>query len=357
MAPPQRQHEALLERLQKGGRRFGFFQAVQLIHRLMPEAVRAGELGPPENEAIRFLHDPALVFHASDISGIKLVERSGLPPRVDLTTTFLGLVGASSPLATVFSEDVLKAEWRDEYSLRSFYDIFHHRLVSLFFRAWHRTRFAAAFQGDGSDVFSRRMLSFVGVDLGGARPKRGLSPLELLALAPLVAGGGKTARTMQIVLERFTKTKVQVEQFVARQVSIGEEQRCLLGVQNCTLNDDFVIGSQVIDRSGRFRVVVGPVDYETFETLMPGGRRHAHLREVIMQFSPGHLEPELEVFVGAEQTPRFQLAGESGSQLGVTTHLAPDEAKPMRARVMLSEDVEEAVARFVSDLPPPPVAA
>jgi|CZKU01.1.fsa_nt_gi type VI secretion system protein ImpH len=349
MAPPQRQPETLLARLERTGPRFGFFQAVQLIHRLMPGAVRVGELGPPQAEAIRFLHDPSLVFHSSDIASIRVVPQPDGPARIDVTTTFLGLIGPSSPLATVFSEDVLNAEFRDQPSLRSFYDLFHHRLISLFFRSWHRARFSAAFQPEGTDPFTRRMLAFVGVDLEGAAPQRGLGPLDLLALAPLLVAGGRTARTLQIALERVVKGSVRIDQFVARTVQIGQDQRCLLGVQNCTLDADFAIGSTVTDCSGRFRVVVGPVDYATFESFMPGGREHARLRDVIMQLSPGHLEPELEIFVGAAHTPRFQLGREAGSQLGVSTHLTSGEQKSMRARVTLSEDIHEATARFVAE--------
>jgi type VI secretion system protein ImpH len=356
MAPPQRQPDALLKRLAEQGPRFGFFQAVQLIHRLMPEAARIGELGPPDAEAIRFLHDPSLVFQPSDIQGIKVGRRPDGQARFEITTTFFGLVGPSSPLATVFSEDVLKAEAQDQFSLRSFYDLFHHRLIGLFFRSWHRTRFAAAFQPDASDLFSRRMLSFVGVDLAGARPRRGLPPLALLGLAPLLGAGSRTARTLQIALERVVGGKVLIEQFIPRTVQIPQDQRCLLGVQNCTLDVDFAIGSTVTDLTGRFRVLIGPVDYATFESYMPGGRDHARLRDIIMQLSPGHLEPELEVYVGAEYAPRFQLASDVGSQLGVSTHLsvgsggAGDEksTRPMRARVTLSEDVEQATARYVA---------
>jgi type VI secretion system protein ImpH len=283
------------------------------------------------------------------VAAIRVLPRSGAAPRIEITTTFLGLIGAASPLATVFSEDVLKAEWRDETSLRAFYDLLHHRLVSLFFRSWQRARFSASFEADGTDVFTRRMLAFVGVDLAGAVPKRGLAPLELLAIAPLAATRGRTARTAQIVIARLVCAPVRIEQFVARTVQIGDDQRCLLGQQNCTLDQDFTIGGSVTDRSGRFRVVVGPLDYPTFESFMPGGRRHAHLRNVVMQFSPAHLEAELELFVGPECTPRFQLGREPCCELGVTTHLSPDNDNPLRARFTLGENVEDVTARFVTE--------
>jgi type VI secretion system protein ImpH len=199
------------------------------------------------------------------------------------------------------------------------------------------------------------MLSFVGIDVAGAVPHRGLGPFDVLSLAPLVATRTRPARSLQIVLERVLPgTKIGVEPFVLRRVMVREDERCLIGKQNNVLNVDFTIGRTVADRSGRFRVLVGPVDYATFESLMPGGKGHARLRDVILQFSPAHLEPELELILGTEHAPAFQLGTERGGRLGVTTHLPMRENKAMRARVVLSDSVAEAVPHLFSEDKPPP---
>jgi type VI secretion system protein ImpH len=325
---------------------------VQLLHRLMPGSVPVGELGPPGAEPIRFRHDPQLIFHAGDIEGVRVRTLADGSTRAEMTTTFLGLFGAASPLGTVFSEDVLRAESRDETSLRAFYDLFHHRLISLFYRSWKKYRFHAGFRADASDAFTGRMMSFIGVDIAGAVPSRGLRPFDVLALAPLVAMRTRPARTLGIVLERVLPgVRVAIEQFTLRRVQIREEDRCMLGRRNNVLATDFAIGRTVADRSGRFRVVVGPVDYATYDSLMPGGRLHSRLRDVIAQFSPAHVEPELEVILAPDETPRFQLGSERGARLGVSTHLGAGRGKTMRARVVLSEDMSEAVPQLFADEP------
>jgi type VI secretion system protein ImpH len=353
MATPQRQRDALVALLEGEGGRFGFFQAVQLLHRLTPGSTPVGELGPPHTEPVRFQHDPSLVFHAGDVDTIRMEQRNG-GVRAVMTTTFLGLTGTASPLATVFAEEVLRADAAGEESLRGFYDLFHHRLVSLFYRTWKKYRFTASFRLDASDVFSRRMLAFVGVDIGGAVPQRGITPLETLSLAPLVASRTRPARTLQIVLERVLPGwKIAIEPFVLRRVQIREDDRSLIGKQNNVLGVDFTIGRTVADRSGRFRILVGPVDYPTFESLMPGGKEHSRLRDVIRQFAPAHLEPELELILSTDHAPRFQLGTDRGGRLGVTTHLPMRENKAMRARVVLSESMAEAVPHLFSEDKPP----
>lgn len=355
MATPQRQRDALVALLESEGRRFGFFQAVQLLHRLVPGSTPVGELGPPHTEPVRFQHDPSLVFHAGDVDAIRMEQHNGAGSlRAVMTTTFLGLTGTASPLATVFGEEVLRADAAGETSLRGFYNLFHHRLVSLFYRTWKKYRFTASFRLDASDTFTRRMLSFVGIDVAGAVPQRGLQPLEVLSLAPLVASRTRPARTLQIVLERVLPgAKVAIEPFILRRVLIREDDRTLVGKQNNVLGANFTIGRTVADRSGRFRVLVGPVDYPTFESLMPGGKEHSRLRDVIRQFAPAHLEPELELILSTDNAPRFQLGTDRGGRLGVTTHLPMRENRAMRARVVLSESMEEAVPHLFSEDKPP----
>jgi type VI secretion system protein ImpH len=350
MATTQRTNDALVELLGREGERFGFFQAVQLLHRLMPGSVPVGELGPPGSEPVRFRHDPQLIFHAGDIAGVEVRTLDDGSIRAEMTTTFLGLFGTMSPLGTVFSEDVLRADAQDETSLRAFYDLLHHRLISLFYRSWKKYRFHAGFRADASDAFTGRMMSFIGVDVAGAIPKRGLRPFEVLALAPLVAMRTRPARTLGIVLERVLPgVHIDIEQFTLRRVQIREDDRCMLGRRNNVLSTDFAIGRTVADRSGRFRVVVGPVDYAMFDSLMPGGSRHARLRDVIFQFTPAHVEPELELVLAKDDTPRFRLGSERGGRLGVSTHLPTTRGKAMRARVVLSEDMAEAVPQLFSE--------
>ena len=315
---------------------------MQLLQRLAPTATPVGELGPPSTEAIRFAHDPGLIFHPSDVSKIepRVVNRHNGHTFARMTTTFLGLVGSASPLANFMSEDVLRAEESDEPSLLAFYDLFHHRLISLFFRAWKKYRFAAGFRADASDAFSRRALSFVGVDLAGAIPRRGLPPGDLLPLAPLLsATRTRPSRTLQIVLERLLPgVDVRIEMFVARRVRLDESQRVLLGKQNTELATNYTIGRSVLDRSGAFRIVVGPVSYDMFEGFAPGGRHHTRLRQIVDQFSGGILESELELHLSESESPRFQLGARRGAVLGITTQLVTSRKKPMRYRMVLSED-------------------
>jgi type VI secretion system protein ImpH len=200
----------------------------------------------------------------------------------------------------------------------------------------------ASFRDDGSDALTRRNLAFVGVDLAGPLPRFALPPIVQLSLAPLLAQRARSAHTLEVALGYLLPREIEVgvESFVERVIDIQPDQRVSLGIANTTLGVDFTIGRRIFDRSGRFRVHLGPVSHETFERLLPGQPLYTTLRNIIHQFTRGVLEAEVEVRVKAEDSPRFALGNQRGAILGRTTRLNTREAVGMRARIVLGEQDE-----------------
>ena len=146
MAPTQRQHDDIVAYIEKEGPKFGFFQAVHLLHRLIPDTVAVGELGPLAKEPVRFHHDPSLSFSAGDISSITVKKDRG-ELRAVMTTTFLGLTGSASPHGDgLLARTCSGRKSADESSLRAFYDLLHHRLVSRYYRPWTKYLFTIGFK-------------------------------------------------------------------------------------------------------------------------------------------------------------------------------------------------------------------
>lgn len=348
MAIPQRQSDATLRRqLAEQGKKLDFFSAVHLLHRLKQGAAPSGMLGPFRDEPVRFRHSPALQFHPGDIEDMQIEENG----QVVLTSTFLGLYGAASPLAIHFSEDVIAAENADQTSLREFYDLFHHRLLGLFYRAWKKYRLHSIFRLGGEDEASKRLVCFVGVDGHGGQAETGLSRLELLELAPLLAMRARPPRVLILALKRLLPgIQVSLEPFVQRRARIEVEDRFTLGRKSNILGQDATLGAHVLDRSARFRVVFGPVSYDVCETLMPGGARYPILRRVIEQFTRGTLEAEVDVVLSQDSELGYCLGRQRGATLGVNTRLghAQASAAESRVRFLLSDDATEARATLIT---------
>ncbi len=315
--------------------RVGFYRAVELLERATPNAARIGDVGPVGREAIRFRHDPSLAFSASDVTNIVLRKRkadevahgANEEPYYEVTTTFLGLTGTVSPLPAYFVEDVIHEDV-DHPAQREFLDLFHHRVLSLFYRAHTKYSFLTDYTSDSRDPWSRRSLCLAGFDGFGDRLPTSLGIPHLLRLAPLLARRARTSDGLVAVLsDVLAKTlngaKVSVDQFVGRWVSIEERQLLRLGVANTTLGEDATVGRKVFDRGGKFRVILGPLRRKAFEELQPGKPGLELLREVVTLYVRDPLEFDVELILAPGEAPSMRLGGspKDASRLGFDSWL------------------------------------
>jgi type VI secretion system protein ImpH len=154
---------------------FEFFQAVRLLERMFPERAPVGRDALPISEVVRFRSRPTLAFPASQIYELREVEEefSELTKR-EMYVNFMGMVSAISVLPQHYTELVVeRARYRDT-SFWAFVDIFSHRAISLFFRAWEKYRFPLAyerslFEKRGSDDFTEYLFDSAHADCATAR--------------------------------------------------------------------------------------------------------------------------------------------------------------------------------------------
>ncbi len=311
-------------------RRVGFYRAVELLERATHGA-RIGDYGPVHEESIRFRHDPSLSFATSDVSSIRVrPRRAGETgdgpdePVYEVTTTFLGLTGTVSPLPTYIAEEVL-LEGDEHPAQREFLDVFHHRIISLFYRAHARYSLASDYVTTSNDAWSRRSLALAGIDTFDDRPPPvDLTLARLLRLAPLLATRARTAHGLvaavsDVMDEVLAGAPVSIEQFVGRWVTIEERQLLRLGVANTTLGVDATIGRRVFDRGGKFRIVLGPLKRAAFQRFLPGGDALAQIRELVTFYVRDPLEFDLELVLAPGETPSLRLSARAGegSRLGL----------------------------------------
>jgi type VI secretion system ImpH/TssG family protein len=328
--------ERLTSELAARAARIGFFELVRLLEHALAE--RVGEVGAAEPERIAFSHSPSLAFPASDVASLGIERRSAT-----VRTTFVGLLGTASPLTPEWTEEVLYDD--EDGALQAFYDVIHARALSLLYVAWKEHALEGGFDLRGEDALSRRLRSLAGIDGWADALGDPLPPMAAVGLADYQRGQPQTIdlRSAEGLLRRiYPDWNVRLQGGVERFVPFATSERALLGVARNRLGEGLVYGDGCAESEGLVRLVVGPVDLATGESLMPGGARYAQLQRLARQLLASAVHVEIEVELAPGEAPCCVLGELAGSRLGVDSRYSTDADAAVHMRAPLLADARSA---------------
>ena len=230
-----------------------------------------------------------------------------------------------SPLPAYFAEELLHED-EEAPVRRDFFDLFHHRLLSLFYRTVVRYRLSSEHTTRLEDGWSLRSLALSSVDAHAARIPGQLSGAELLALAPVLVHRTRGASGLEAALRAqlgpfLEGAPVSVRENFGRWTEVDESSWTRLGRRCSTLGRDLLVGHRLFDRSGCFAVAVGPTSWSVYERLRAGVDLHRRTAELIAWIVRDPLDWVLLVTLLPNETPGLQLSARGVSRLGRSTWL------------------------------------
>jgi type VI secretion system protein ImpH len=312
--------------------RFEFFQAVRLLQRGHNKRQPVGGTSRPSDEAVRFRARQSLSFPPSEIYELREADSLERPP--EMTVAFMGLTGSQGVLPRYYTELMLDRIREKDYTLRDFFDILNHRLISLFYRAWEKHRIVVgcerSFLHGSTDTFADDLFSLMGMGTKGLREHLLLPERTLLRYTGLLVSRRHSADALRQCLADYFDVAVNIEQFIGQWYQLAEQDLSRLGLENGNnrLGQTSVMGTKVWDQQARFRVKLGPLDYETYRGLLPSGTAYPVLVQLTKCFAGAELDFDLDLVLNAEDVPYCRLAkvGTYQPQLGWTTWLQTSQA-------------------------------
>jgi type VI secretion system protein ImpH len=298
-----------------------FFQAVRLLALLTPERELVGGAVDPMREIVRFRTRPSLEFPASQVYALARVDGDARPP--EMTVNFLGLTGPLGVLPHAYTELLIERARYKDTALWQFLDLFSHRFVSLFYRAWEKYRFAVAYERTGEEPVTENLFSLIGLGTAGLRGRLGVPDQALLFYAGLVGQRPHSASAVEAVLSDYFGVPIALEPFVGQWLQLEPENLSRLGAKNSELGATLVLGERVWDRPSKFRLRVGPLDAVRFTTFLPPGPAFAPL-VALARFLVGlELDFDVQLVLAKNDVPGIRLGGGARSlpMLGWTTWL------------------------------------
>ncbi len=272
-----------------------FFALLRRIKRSKPASPRIGRSARPIDDALRLGQEPELDFAPASLASF---ERAGRAvPR--LGVRLFGLLGAQGPMPLHFTEYVRERQRQHgDATLVRFLDVFHHRLLSLFYRAWAQAQPVVQHDRPADDRYAAWLGSTIGLGVATANADS-IADAAKLHVAGLLGSRSRHAEGLQKLLRQHFGVPVQVQQHVPQRLAIRAEDRSRLGSASrrraACLGRDATIGGHVRDRQFRFRVVLGPSSIERYLAFLPGGRSWRELRDWVDLYAGTDLRWDVEL--------------------------------------------------------------
>lgn len=279
-----------------------------------------------EKSGVRLRADAGMTFPLTDAT--ESVPRRDEKVR-EIQLRFGMLVGSSSPLPDYFLDLIsMEIQSGDESSraLCDFFEIFNERLGQLMLAARRKHDFYLRATDDAGDTISGLLLAMEG--LPGSRWLRvaGLDGREMLRYLGLFSIWPRSAAGLEGLLkDYFDGICFRVESHTLTWCRVpGEgssDRRNALGVLNCTLSEDLILGEWVVDRSNHFRIHIGPLTLSEYRSFLPTGDNRAKLIRLVRSYAPSHLTFDVTLHILGGEIPPLMFEEPISPRLGWATWL------------------------------------
>jgi len=333
---------ALIEQLFSRPDRFAFAEAVRLLEqqrrldRRRARGTGSAEIPDPTGEFTWYRTAPALTFPTGEIEAIRPGQED---EPLQLEVCFLGLNGASGVLPRFYSELVLRELKFKNLALRDFLDIFNDRAIRQHLGASRKYRLPAAFEladGNHTDPVTAALRALIGmatpgldVERSGARPRMAVSDIDLISYAGLLSRRVRSAAGLEQLLCDYLGRPVQVIQMTGRWAALDSQDQTQLPSPErpagnyAQLGINAVLGTQIFDVQGCFRLRLGPLTYDEFSGLLPGTALMNQIADLTRFYVGPSLAFEVQLALRRDMVPACVLGGtgERGPRLGLNTWL------------------------------------
>ncbi|HEY7879182.1 MAG TPA: type VI secretion system baseplate subunit TssG [Gemmatimonadaceae bacterium] len=311
---------------------FEFFRAVQLLERLRAARAPVGNFGDPLQEVVRFGAHASVAFPASEIQTLDLDATGPVRMRVN----FMGLTGPQGVLPLHYTSLIAERERARDTAGRDFLDIFNHRIISLFYRAWEKNRFTVPHERAREDPLMHHLRDLVGIGTSGLANRLPVRDETLLYYTGLLALRSRPAVALEHLLEDYFSVPVEIEQFVGAWYPLDTDIQCALGEENTAstqLGCGAVAGDETWDQQARIRVRLGPLARAQYDMFLPDGTAYDALRALTRFFSSDQIDVEVQLVLARSDVPACVLGADDvqdATPLGWSTWLrtAPLDRDP-----------------------------
>ena len=289
-----------------------------------------GRAPRPRDEPLRLGQEPSMAFAPSNVSGVE-VDQDGAP-RISIYG--FGLFGPNGPLPLHLTEYARERKRHHaDNTLSAFADLFHHRLILLFYRAWADAQSVNSLDRTDGHRFVDYVASLMNMGQPGLKARDRIADHARTHMAGHLVRQTRNPEGLIQILRLYFDVPVRVVEFVSDWVHIDERQVSRIGLlgRNHRLGSGATIGLAVRDAQGKFRLELGPLSQQQFREFLPGSPRLQQVVDWVRQYVGIEFAWELRLVLSKPEARGMRLSSDQrlgwGSWLG--TRLSDTDAGDM----------------------------
>lgn len=304
--------------------RFDFFLALRWLESRHRGKPRIGHATSAKQDIVRLTQEPSLAFAPATLASFKPATPS---ERSKLAVYFFGLLGPHGPLPLHLTDYALRR--RDHHhdpTFIAFLDLFHQRMLALFYRAWASAEPVVSLDRPDNDRFAIQLGALCGRGMDTLRHRDAMPDSVKLHFVGRLACQTRNAEGLTAILEDFFSLPVQIIEFVGQWLRIPGTGQWRLGETwlTGTLGATTMVGEYVWDCQNKFRIVLGPLDLLDYVRFLPDTENLQRLVAIVRNYRGDELSWDVRLILKKQQIPQLKLGGDA--RLGWTSWLT---AKPL----------------------------
>lgn len=299
----------LLRRLRDEPYRFDLFAALRRLEAVFDDRPRFGEAQRPADEPIRFAQEASLAFAPAAIGA--MLQGVGAPR---LMQRVFGFLGPNGPLPTHLTEYTReRALHHGDATLQRFIDTFTHRFGLLFYRAWARAQPVVSLDRASDSRIVKHLGALSGLAEAIHRQGDVLGHEPKLFFAPRLARAVRDADGLGAWIASYFGVNARVEECVGHWMPLDPAERSRLARHGQpALGRGLVLGRSIWDVQHKFRIVIGPLDFDGYRRFLPGHRALDDLRAMVRQYVGFEFEWDLRLVLAEVEVPPLRLGSAPG---------------------------------------------
>lgn len=293
---------ALLQNLQAHPEAYELFDALRRIECANASSPRLGRGPRPASEPIRLGQRAHMEFAPRSIESLEASRAPDRPPR--LRSYPLGLFGPQGALPLHLTEyAILRENFRHDPTFAAFADVFHHRMISLWYRSWADAKPTVHLDRADEDRFGQHLDALSGYGQPTLQARDAFPAKARRFFGGRLVPSARNAEGLRALLHGLFEVDVQIRQFQPAWLPLPPDGQLRMGMQAARMGQDATVGTHVRNAQHGFRITVGPMGSERYREFTPGGHALAELTAAVRNYLGDEHAWDLQLVLARDDVP------------------------------------------------------